>query len=91
MPRTWWPWLSEAARRASWLPAGHPEAFIEAFANIYLGVTADIVARLAGTAADPLAANYPRVEDGARGVRFIERTVQSAASEHKWTSMGACA
>lgn len=82
------PWLSEAARRACRLPAGHPEAFLEAFANIYLGVAADIGARLAGTAADPLAADYPRVEDGARGVRFIERTVQSAASEHKWTSMG---
>jgi hypothetical protein len=51
-------------------------------------VAADIGARLAGTAADPLAADYPRVEDGARGVRFIEKTVQSAASEHKWTAMG---
>ena len=79
------PWLCESARRASRLPSGHPEGFIEAFANIYGGIAADIRARLGGVAADPLAADYPRVEDGARGVRFIERTVASAKSEAKWT------
>ncbi|WP_399281410.1 Gfo/Idh/MocA family protein [Variovorax beijingensis] len=79
------PWLCEAAQRASRLPAGHPEGFIEAFANIYAGVAADIRARNAGQPADAIAADYPRVEDGARGVRFIERTVASAQSESKWT------
>ncbi|MFY0579401.1 Gfo/Idh/MocA family protein [Cystobacter fuscus] len=81
------PWLSESSRRACRVPSGHPEAFIEAFANVYLGVAADIRARLAGVRADPLAADYPRVTDGARGVRFIEKTVESAASERKWTPM----
>ncbi|MEJ8826316.1 Gfo/Idh/MocA family oxidoreductase [Variovorax humicola] len=80
------PWLHPSAQRASRIPAGHPEGFIEAFANVYGGVMADIRAHLDGSAADPLAADYPRVEDGARGVRFIERTVASAASEAKWTS-----
>ncbi|MEJ8858984.1 Gfo/Idh/MocA family oxidoreductase [Variovorax robiniae] len=80
------PWLHPAAQRASRIPAGHPEGFIEAFANVYLGAMADIRARLDGTQADPLVADYPHVEDGARGVRFIERTVASAASEAKWTS-----
>ncbi|RSZ38908.1 Gfo/Idh/MocA family oxidoreductase [Variovorax beijingensis] len=79
------PWLCEAAQRASRLPAGHPEGFIEAFANIYAGVAADIRARNAGQPADAIAADYPGVEDGARGVRFIERTVASAQSESKWT------
>ena len=79
------PWLCGAAQRASRLPAGHPEGFIEAFANIYAGVAADIRARNAGQPADAIAADYPRVEDGARGVRFIERTVASAQSESKWT------
>ncbi len=79
------PWLHPAAQRAGRIPAGHPEGFIEAFANIYGGVIEDIRARLEGRAADPLVADYPRVEDGARGVRFIERTVASAASEAKWT------
>jgi predicted dehydrogenase len=82
------PWLSPAALQAGRIPAGHPEAFIEAFANVYLGVAADIRARQAGTAPDPLHADYPRVEDGARGVRFIERVLASAASEQKWTAVG---
>ncbi len=81
------PWLSEAARLACRLPAGHPEAFIEAFANIYRGVAADIRARAEGRGASALEADYPRVEDGARGVHFIERTVASAASDRKWTPM----
>ncbi|RZI97348.1 MAG: Gfo/Idh/MocA family oxidoreductase [Variovorax sp.] len=80
------PWLHPAAQRASRIPAGHPEGFIEAFANVYGGVMAEIHARLAGSAADPVAADYPRVEEGARGVRFIERTVASAASAAKWTA-----
>ncbi|MDM0106674.1 Gfo/Idh/MocA family oxidoreductase [Variovorax sp. J22R24] len=80
------PWLCEAAQRASRLPAGHPEGFIEAFANVYGGVAADIRARLSGVQADALAADYPHVEDGARGVRFIERTVASAHGEAKWTA-----
>ncbi|MBO9516199.1 MAG: Gfo/Idh/MocA family oxidoreductase [Variovorax sp.] len=80
------PWLCESARRASRLPSGHPEGFIEAFANVYGGVIADIRATQSGVPADPLAADYPRVEDGARGVRFIERTVASARSEVKWTA-----
>lgn len=79
------PWLHESARRASRLPAGHPEGFIEAFANVYAGVAAHIRARLEGRRADALEADYPRVEDGARGVRFIERTVASARSDLKWT------
>ena len=82
------PWLSEAARRACRLPAGHPEGFLEAFANVYLGVAADIGARLTGQPIDLIAADYPRIEDGARGVRFIEKTVESAGSERKWTGMG---
>ncbi|MBC7954305.1 MAG: Gfo/Idh/MocA family oxidoreductase [Cytophagales bacterium] len=81
------PGLSESAKNATRLPPGHPEAFIEAFANIYLGVAADIRARLAGVAADPLRADYPTLADGVRGVRFVEKVIESAASGSKWTSM----
>ena len=82
------PWLAPAAQRACRLPSGHPEAFLEAFANLYLGVAADIASRWSGAApADPVDTDYPRLEDGARGVRFIERTVQSAASTQKWTPL----
>ena len=79
------PGLSEAAIRATRLPSGHPEGFIEAFANIYLGVAADIRARLQGSVADALEADYPRIEDGARGVRFIETVLESSRSQEKWT------
>jgi predicted dehydrogenase len=79
--------LCEAAVHASRLPAGHPEGFIEAFANLYLGVAADIRAHLAGITADPLAADYPHVEAGARGVRFIEKVLESSRSTAKWTSL----
>ena len=80
------PWLCDAAKRACRLPPGHPEGFIEAFANLYAGVADDIVSRRdrGVPAAD---ADYPRVEDGARGVRFIEKTVESSRSERKWTAM----
>jgi predicted dehydrogenase len=82
------PGLSEAARRACRLPPGHPEGFIEAFANLYLGVAADLRMREAhGRAATPEEADYPRIEAGARGVRFIQKTVASSASDVKWTSM----
>ena len=80
-------WLGEAAKRATRLPTGHPEAFLEAFANIYLGVAAHIRAVQAGVAPDPIDADYPRLADGARGVKFIEKVVESAASKAKWTSM----
>jgi predicted dehydrogenase len=81
------PWLCESARLASRLPAGHPEGFIEAFANVYLGLAADIRARAERQEADPLHADYPRVEDGARGVHFIEKVLQSVRSDLKWTAM----
>jgi predicted dehydrogenase len=82
------PGLSEAARRACRLPPGHPEGFIEAFANLYLGVAADLRLREAhGRAATREEADYPRIEDGVRGVRFIEKTVASSASDVKWTPL----
>jgi predicted dehydrogenase len=82
------PGLSAAARQACRLPPGHPEGFIEAFANLYLGVATDLRLREAqGRAATPEEADYPRIEAGARGVRFIEQTVASSASESKWTPM----
>lgn len=79
--------LCDAALKAARLPAGHPEGFIEAFANIYLGVAADIRARLQGLTATPAGADYPRIDAGVRGVHFIEKVVESAASSQKWTRL----
>jgi len=79
-------YLCDAAKRNTRIPAGHPEAFLEAFANIYNAAGNAIRAGTGGLSA---AAEYdfPGVQDGARGVRFIEQTVASAKSEMKWTDM----
>jgi len=79
------PWLCDAAIKATRLPAGHPEAFFEAFANIYAGAAEAIRARVEKRSTAPLEADFPTLVDGARGVRFIERTVESARSSAKWT------
>jgi len=79
--------LHLSAAGATRLPPGHPEAFIEAFANIYRGVAQAIRAQRAGTTPSGLGAEFPSVWDGARGVRFIERVVQSSRANGKWTAM----
>ncbi len=74
------PWLSPAARHATRLPPGHPEGFIEAFANIYRGAGRVIGAAIGGREADPLDRDFPDHRDGARGMRFIESVLESAAA-----------
>jgi predicted dehydrogenase len=81
------PYLGEAAQKATRIPSGHPEAFIEAFANVYLGAFEAVRARAANTTPGPLEADFPTVEDGARGVRVIERVVESSASDEKWLAV----
>jgi len=76
-------YLSRAAQHYTRLPPGHPEAFIEAFANIYRAVGRTIAARLSGNEPDPLDRDFPTVEDGARGINFIHTTVRSNA-ERAW-------
>ncbi len=78
-------YLADAAKRVTFIPPGHPEAFMEAFGNIYLGVGEAIRAREEGRELGPLEGDYPTLVDGARGVRFIEKTVESSASREKWT------
>lgn len=76
---------SAAAARATRLPSGHPEAFLEAFANNYLNFSDTIRAKVLGKAPDPLALDFPQVSDGLRGMQFIETVLKSAASDQKWT------
>lgn len=77
---------SPAAARATRLPAGHPEAFFEAFANNYLNFADTIRAKLTKTKVDPLAKDFPSVKDGLRGMLFIETVLASAKSKQKWTA-----
>jgi predicted dehydrogenase len=76
-------YVSDAAKNFTRLPAGHPEAFIEAFANIYLEAIAAIRASLEGKRIDKK--DFPTVDDGVIGMAFIETAVKSAASNAKWT------
>lgn len=75
---------SPAAARATRLPAGHPEAFLEAFANVYRNAADTIRARNTRTRADPLALDFPTADDGLRGMLFIEAVVRSSRSARKW-------
>ena len=81
------PYLSDAAKNASRIPAGHPEAFLEAFANVYRGAAAAMRARKEGSTLPDDALDFPTVYDGARGVHFIEKTVASSQSREKWTDV----
>jgi predicted dehydrogenase len=78
-------YLCDAAQKAGRIPAGHPEAFFEAFANVYLGAAEAIRAKKEGRPLGELEGDFPTVEDGARGVKFIEKTVASSQSDAKWT------
>jgi predicted dehydrogenase len=78
-------YLCKEAQRATRLPSGHPEGFIGAFANVYLSVAAEIRGRRDGTTNDGTRGDFPTVHDGARGVHFIEKTVESGLSDRKWT------
>jgi predicted dehydrogenase len=74
----------DAAEHASRIPAGHPEGYLEGFATVYADVAEVITARLEGREPNSAALNYPTVEDGARGVKFIEAAVASSKSNAAW-------
>ena len=82
-----YPFLSAAALSAARIPAGHPEGFVEAFANVYRSFAAELHARLDGTAAKAEKPDFPTVHDGVRGVAFIESAVASSRSDRKWMKL----
>jgi predicted dehydrogenase len=82
------PWICEAATASVRLPAGHPEAHIEAFANIYKNYTDTLRARILGVAPSEIMLDFPTVADGARGVAFLHKVVESSQSDVKWTPFG---
>lgn len=66
------------------VPAGHPEGYLEAFANLYRNFAQCIKARLDGKDPDPVYTDFPGIEDGVRGMEFIYKVVESSKSEQKW-------
>lgn len=76
--------LSDIARWNLRVPGGHPEGYIEAFANIYRNMSFAINQRKKNLPVDPAYLDFPTVHDGVRGMRFIEKVVESAGSSTKW-------
>lgn len=77
--------LSSYATANCRTPGGHPEGYLEAFANIYRNFATTLNAKLNGTTPAKEALDFPSVEDGIRGMAFIDNVVASAASDKKWT------
>jgi predicted dehydrogenase len=76
--------LSRAAQVNTRVPAGHPEGYFEAFANLYKNFAIHLRAYWEGTTADPVY-DFPTAEDGLRGMKFIDTVIASDKSELKWT------
>lgn len=79
-------WLSSSAQRSSRLWPGHPEGFLEAFANIYTDIADAIVAHQSSGASNQLAYLFPTVEDGVLGVKFIDAAVLSHQQDGRWVN-----
>ena len=76
----------DAAGRVSRTPSGHPEGYLEGFANIYSEAAAAILAKRSGT---PIPADviYPTVQDGLKGVQFVDACVRSSAANAAWVTL----
>ena len=76
----------QAAARVSRIPGGHPEGYLEAFATIYTEAAAAINAAKSGAALDP-AVIYPTIDDGVKGVAFVEACVASSKGNVAWVKV----
>ncbi len=77
--------LSSFATHNCRTPGGHPEGYIEAFANIYRNFGLTLLAKIEGKKPTPEMLDFPGAEDGVRGMAFIENVVASGKSTEKWT------
>jgi predicted dehydrogenase len=77
--------LSTYATHNCRTPGGHPEGFLEAFGNLYRNFALTLSARIDGTEASEEALDFPSVDDGVRGMAFIDNVVRSSQSAEKWT------
>jgi predicted dehydrogenase len=78
---------SPAAAAVTRIPAGHPEGYLEAFANLYRSFADALTQRLAGKRVNERDFDYPTVEDGRHGMEFIAAVVASARSKAKWVKV----
>jgi predicted dehydrogenase len=79
--------LGHSAQAATRIPAGHPEGYLEAFANIYRNFAQHLRAKLDGTTPNPASLDYPNITDGIRGMAFIDAAVESSRQNSRWTKL----
>lgn len=77
-------YLTASAAAHARVPAGHPEGYLEGFANVYRNFAKCVQARIDGVEVDPIYTDFPTVEDGLRGMQFIYKVIESGNSDHKW-------
>ena len=83
--RTGGGYVSSFASHNTRTPAGHPEGYLEAFANLYRNFALSIKADMAGKTPTPEELDYPGIEEGVRGMAFVENVTASGKSDKKWT------
>jgi len=77
--------LSATAIHSCRTPGGHPEGYLEAFANIYRNFALTLGCKIDGNTPTPEMLDFPGIEDGLRGMAFIDNVVASSQSDKKWT------
>ncbi|HET6996796.1 MAG TPA: Gfo/Idh/MocA family oxidoreductase, partial [Chitinophagaceae bacterium] len=82
--RTGTGYVSSYASHNSRTPAGHPEGYLEAFANLYRNFALCVKAQIAGQTPKPEWLDFPGIEEGVRGMAFIENVIKSGKSTEKW-------
>jgi predicted dehydrogenase len=78
-------YLEDAAKKNCRTPGGHPEGYLEAFGNIYRNFALSLMAKMNGEEPTAAMLDYPRAEEGVRGMAFIDAVVASGQNDKKWT------
>ena len=76
--------LSDSANAHTRIPFGHPEGYLEAFANIYRNFARTVRKRMNGETPNEFDLDFPTIEDGIRGMQFVETVIKSGKSNAKW-------
>lgn len=80
-------YLHEEAKAHLRTPAGHPEGYLEAFANIYRNFSTDVLRHLIGDSDKNAVLDYPTIEDGVKGMAMIDAVVESTNNGNVWTKL----
>jgi predicted dehydrogenase len=78
------PFMNDSGKAACRLPSGHPEAFFEAFANVYRAAYDAMALRATGGSVERRDTVYPNVHDGVEGMFFIQQCVESSSQNGAW-------